>query len=107
MKVSALPSSATSRTSTTGIIAKAWWSDILERWLERLEKGSMELPFGEYAQQRADRQFIDLPLLDLPPFQVRDGPKYGFAKKKKNKATHGDVIHKVKKQEDQLRSRQA
>ena len=59
---------------------------MLERWLERIEKGSMELPFGEYAQQRANRQFIDLPLLDLPPFQVRDGPKYGFAKKNKSKA---------------------
>ena len=81
MMVSTLPSAAASRTSTAGINAKAWWSDMLERWLERIEKGSMELPFGEYAQQRANRQFIDLPLLDLPPFQVRKAPIYGFAQK--------------------------
>ena len=105
MKVSAQPSAATHRTSTAGIIAKEWWNDILERWLERIEKGSMVLPFGEYAQQRADRQFIDLPLLDLPPFQVRDGPKYGFAKKNKTKATQGDLARKVRKQGGQLRSR--
>ena len=79
--VLARTSIAAATTSAAGINAKAWWSDMLERWLERIEKGTMELPFGEYAQQRANRQFIDLPLLDLPPFQVCKGPIYGFAQK--------------------------
>ena len=72
---------------------------MLERWLERIEKGSMVLSFGEYAQQRANRQFIDLPLLDLPTFQVRDGPKYGFARKYKSKAKPTVKANKHNKEE--------
>ena len=87
--VLARTSIAAATTSAARINAKAWWSDMLERWLERIDKGSMVLSFGEYAQQRANRQFIDLPLLDLPAFQVRDGPTYGFAKK--NKSKEGDL----------------
>ena len=88
MKMSALTSEAASRTSTTGINAKAWWSDMLERWLERIDRGTMAISFGEYAQQRARLQFIELPLLDLPAFQVRDGPIYGFAQKNKRKTSN-------------------